>query len=233
MGDVSARTRMRLIRAAEMLMARDGIGAVGTRDILELAAQRNRSALQYHFGSKEGLIRAALIEQMRRVDGRRAALVAKARPGDTEAVMRAFILPLAEDVANWEGGHDHLSLLSQFVHSPCHDFEALIKETGLPGISGAQSRMWETLSLLNPQTRVLRYRTTFSASLAALLSWSEGGVSSAPEDFTEELIGVVSPMMSGPAGQDGAICWRKNTRSGGGCAGDVSHRPKILSLPGQ
>lgn len=52
-------TRDRLLRAAEHLFARSGIG-VSIREIHELAGQKNASAIQYHFGSKRDLIRAVI-----------------------------------------------------------------------------------------------------------------------------------------------------------------------------
>jgi AcrR family transcriptional regulator len=52
-------TRDRLVRAAEHLFARRGVD-VPIREIHELAGQRNASAIQYHFGSKQDLIRAVL-----------------------------------------------------------------------------------------------------------------------------------------------------------------------------
>jgi TetR/AcrR family transcriptional regulator, regulator of cefoperazone and chloramphenicol sensitivity len=52
-------TRDRLVRAAEYLFARSGVDAP-IREIHERAGQRNASAIQYHFGSKQDLIRAVL-----------------------------------------------------------------------------------------------------------------------------------------------------------------------------
>ena len=52
-------TREKLIRAAEYLFARSGLD-VPIREIHERAGQRNASAIQYHFGSKQELIKAIL-----------------------------------------------------------------------------------------------------------------------------------------------------------------------------
>jgi TetR/AcrR family transcriptional regulator, regulator of cefoperazone and chloramphenicol sensitivity len=52
-------TREKLIRAAEYLFARSGLD-VPIREIHERAGQRNASAIQYHFGSKQELITAIL-----------------------------------------------------------------------------------------------------------------------------------------------------------------------------
>jgi AcrR family transcriptional regulator len=54
-------TREKLRRAAEHLFARHGLD-VPIREIHALAGQKNASAIQYHFGSKEELV-AAIIER--------------------------------------------------------------------------------------------------------------------------------------------------------------------------
>jgi AcrR family transcriptional regulator len=54
-------TREKLLRAAEHLFARQGLD-VPIREIHALAGQKNASAIQYHFGSKEELV-AAIIER--------------------------------------------------------------------------------------------------------------------------------------------------------------------------
>src|SRR5213593_2005157 len=55
----STPTRAKLIAAAEHLFARRGLD-VPIRDIHALAGQRNASALQYHFGDRNGLLVAIL-----------------------------------------------------------------------------------------------------------------------------------------------------------------------------
>ena len=62
-GTAAVSTRHRLLRAAERLFAEDGIGPTSTRAILREAEQRNESALQYHFGGREGLVQALYAER--------------------------------------------------------------------------------------------------------------------------------------------------------------------------
>jgi AcrR family transcriptional regulator len=52
-------TREKLLRAAEHLFARHGLD-VPIREIHALAGQKNASAIQYHFGSKEELVQAII-----------------------------------------------------------------------------------------------------------------------------------------------------------------------------
>lgn len=57
----ASETRDKLVRAAEHLFARHGLD-VPIREIHKVAGQRNASAIQYHFGSKDELL-AAIIER--------------------------------------------------------------------------------------------------------------------------------------------------------------------------
>ncbi|NQY02857.1 MAG: TetR/AcrR family transcriptional regulator [Halieaceae bacterium] len=53
----SEQTRSALMRSAEQLFASKGVHNVTSRAIVEASGQKNESALQYHFGNREGLIR--------------------------------------------------------------------------------------------------------------------------------------------------------------------------------
>ncbi|WP_459980028.1 helix-turn-helix domain-containing protein, partial [Mycobacterium avium] len=51
-------TRLMLIEVAERLFAGRGIEAVTLKEIQQAAGQSNASVIRYHFGSRDGLIRA-------------------------------------------------------------------------------------------------------------------------------------------------------------------------------
>ena len=212
----SSLTRQRLIRAAEILMARQGVAAVTTRDILNLAGQRNQSALHYHFGSKEGLIRSALTDQMERIDGRRLNLLTKAGDGPA-GILRAALLPMAEDLLASERSHDQLSLLLQFLHTPpkhhsdeCH-YDRLLQQTRFPGICGVRNMIWDTMPPMHHQLRMMRYGTAFSAAFTALLVWSEAGTKADPDEFAEELTGTIHPILYDRPDSANSFCWPRET----------------------
>lgn len=71
MGDEGEGTKELLLDAAEILMARRGIEGAELNDIHRLAGQRNRSAIAYHFGDRDGLLQA--------IGARRRAPVNRAR----------------------------------------------------------------------------------------------------------------------------------------------------------
>ncbi|MFF2039046.1 TetR family transcriptional regulator [Kitasatospora sp. NPDC058170] len=73
-------TREKLLRAAEELFATRGIEAALTRDITRLAGQGNPSAVQYHFGSREGLLDAIMAGRQERTEQALAPLLAGLGP---------------------------------------------------------------------------------------------------------------------------------------------------------
>lgn len=89
-------TRDRLIETAIELFGERGIGATSLRALTE-AAGTNIAAVNYHFRSKEGLLRAVVDETMRSVnDDRRRRLdelEAAADPPTIAALVRAFVEP--------------------------------------------------------------------------------------------------------------------------------------------
>ncbi|MEX0168204.1 TetR/AcrR family transcriptional regulator [Streptomyces sp. LMG1-1-1.1] len=61
-------TRDKLIRAAEELFASQGVDGAQLRDVVALAGQANPSAVQYHFGSRAGLLDAVMAGRQARTE---------------------------------------------------------------------------------------------------------------------------------------------------------------------
>ena len=63
----SAQTRERFIGAAQQLYAERSIDSVSLNEITVAAGQKNRNALQYHFGNRDGLLQAIIDKHADRV----------------------------------------------------------------------------------------------------------------------------------------------------------------------
>jgi AcrR family transcriptional regulator len=72
----SLRARDKLMRTAEHLYAEHGFAKVSIRMIGEAAGQRNKSAVQYHFSTREELIQAILTRHAAAIDKHRMPMVA-------------------------------------------------------------------------------------------------------------------------------------------------------------
>jgi len=88
-------TRERIKAAAQRLFSRRGIDGVPVRDIVAEAGLRNGASLHYYFGSKDGLIRALVIDGARHSDtARHEALDEMERaggPGDVLDITRLLV----------------------------------------------------------------------------------------------------------------------------------------------
>lgn len=108
-------TRGELKRAARRLFAERGIAAVGMRDILDAAGQRNAAAVHYYFGGKDELLRELVIDGARAIDARRRALLdrAEAEPSGAtlDHVVRAMILPSVDVPGELGEGETYLRFI--------------------------------------------------------------------------------------------------------------------------
>lgn len=107
-------TRTKLLDAALRLWAVNSIAATSLREIQLEAGQRNSAALQYHFGDKEGVLRALLRREIPWLEHRRAELLAEVT--DLRSAAAVFIRPFAELAT----GSPHERFVVQFL-SQLHD----------------------------------------------------------------------------------------------------------------
>jgi AcrR family transcriptional regulator len=108
-------TRARLLREAERLFARRGVWQVTVREITEAAAQRNPSALHYHFGSREGILQAILQTHGDPIDDARGAWLGALgdEPRDRDLVA-ALLVPYSTQLAT-DAGRDYLRIVAQLT----------------------------------------------------------------------------------------------------------------------
>jgi len=114
MPPVGRSAKQQLVLTAERLFAVHGIDGVPLRQIGTEAGMANKSAVQYHFGSKEGLVEAILVNRLDDLDRRRALLQARTPADDLRGVIEAHHLPLIE-LAEDEDCY-YLQFLEQLGH---------------------------------------------------------------------------------------------------------------------
>lgn len=114
----SAQTRDRFIDAAQQLFAERSIDSVSLNEITVAAGQKNRNALQYHFGGRDGLLQAIVDRHASRVhDLREAYLDATAGVAmpAARAASRGLVYPLAQYIGEDSGGVEYVKILSQLA----------------------------------------------------------------------------------------------------------------------
>ena len=114
-------TRERIINAAEKLFAEKGVEATSLLDVTKAAKQKNRSAMQYHFNNKQGLLDAVLDKHAREIAERRLAMLdALEAQGEYSLyqLIEAQVIPVAEQMETRQGGKAFVKIHSQLMSSP-------------------------------------------------------------------------------------------------------------------
>lgn len=100
-------TRQLLIDAACRAFAEHGVHKASLLEITRQAGQRNRGAVHYHFGSREGMLAAVLEQHADFVGQRELELLAVAREkpdDDVASVLEALVRPVTElSETGWRG----------------------------------------------------------------------------------------------------------------------------------
>jgi AcrR family transcriptional regulator len=114
----SAQTRERFIEAAQRLFADRSIDAVSLNEITIAAGQKNRNALQYHFGNRDGLMQAIIDKHADRVSELRGQYISQ-QPGTADPVTRAaahaMVMPLVDYISENPEGIYYVKILSQLA----------------------------------------------------------------------------------------------------------------------
>lgn len=120
----ASRTRDRLLDAAERLLAAKGFEATSLRDVTS-KAKANLAAVNYHFGSKDALVRAVFERRLGEVNRRRLELLKGAGRGrlTPEQILHAFIAPTFDLMK--EAPH-FIRLMGRFQAEPDSDMHDLV-----------------------------------------------------------------------------------------------------------
>jgi AcrR family transcriptional regulator len=127
-------TRKRLIDAGLRLFATKGIHGASLLEINKSAGQRNNSALHYHFGSREGLLRAALEPQVLSLRETRLGLlkeVTSRAENDLRSLAEVYIRPFADLVQGGWRERAYLQISAELIGDPAGSTEEIISVLGL------------------------------------------------------------------------------------------------------
>jgi AcrR family transcriptional regulator len=205
-------TREQIMRAAERLFAQYGYANVSLKGINEAAGQLNKSALQYHFGSREGVLAAILREHLVNDDVRTDAAVKVLREQpevSTYEVMAAATSSILDLLKQGQRGYD--------VSRICCELGMQL-EGGPPTLRKVLGRRPDTvnpfralLKRANPALNedVLELRFHLAVRMAfAVVSDRAAELSGNPghkpllshEEFAENLISMLAAAVSAPSG---------------------------------
>ena len=113
----SAKTRARFIDAAQRLFSERSIDSVSNNEITLAAGQKNRNALQYHFGNREGLLQAIIDRHAQRVLALRAPHLLPQADDEPAAriAARGLVMPVVDYLRENPEGICYVKILAQLA----------------------------------------------------------------------------------------------------------------------
>lgn len=114
----ASRTREKLVDEAARAFAAHGVFTASLIDITRRAGQKNRAALHYHFGSRNGVICAVLerhVDFLAQREGELLKIALEAPDDDVKSVVEAIVRPAAELAESGWRGRCFLVILAELV----------------------------------------------------------------------------------------------------------------------
>jgi len=190
-------TRDQIIRAAEELFAARGIDGVSLREINRAAGQSNTGAVQYHFGDRDGLVRALIDKHRRDTEPRRHALLdqyEEAGEHDLRALAAALVSPMAAKLNDADGGRASLRISSEFYSRPSRQG----KRTPIIGPNDSIMRWHRLLDPMVSREELAVLHTRYPAIRFAFVELARRAAGSPREDdrlFTSHLTDQVAALL--------------------------------------
>lgn len=206
----SAQTRELFIQAAQELYAERSIDAVSLNEITVAAGQKNRNALQYHFGSRNGLLQAIIDKHADAVHPLRNGYIKQAEKSNwsaAEASARALVMPLADYTTNNPEGIHYVKILSQLaainseILNPTNSSELSFRRE--PELTKLLTKAVSHLHSVEAQRRLfLIVSITFHGIADIVRAAATGTKDSIFQDRTqmfEQVVNAIESILSAPA----------------------------------
>lgn len=165
----------RMIDAAERLTAERGLAALTVQAVQEAAGQRNKSAVQYHFGGRQGLVDAVVATRMAPATERRTSmLLALGEGATTRELVEVLVAPLVESVLSRQPSY-WARFLVQAIGDPTTGLAAIAAADDR-ALRAAQSRLEGHLVHLPQAVRTLRVQSIFGYACVVLAAFEVGAL---------------------------------------------------------
>ena len=196
--------RRQLLDTALRLFAAQGTAGVSMREIRLAAKQRNAGALHYHFGSKDGVLRALLERELPPLIARRRVLLAEAVAApDLRAVAAIFVLPFAEFATGTDHERAVIMLLSELHDDVSLSFAQIMDLVGDTAI-GAAADLLRARTIAIPGAIIAeRLAVAHSMFLHAAATRARGGSREHGLDdaaFRANLVDMFHGVLTAPVG---------------------------------
>ena len=196
-------TRAELIDAATRTFAEDGIATASLVEITRRAGQRNRGAVHYHFGGRDGLLVAVLEQQAAFLAKREGELldIARVRPHeDVASVIEAIVRPAVELSQTGWRGRCYLMIVAELIElAPEARSEGVDAALAATGGHDVYALLAERMAPCDDDLRAERLAllTTFLLGAVSRRARDESGRSPLPlERFVDNLVDLGTAMVT-------------------------------------
>jgi AcrR family transcriptional regulator len=194
-------TRERIVDAAALLMAERGVGAVSLREINRAAGAKNAVAVQYHFGDRDGILKAIFAKHFPAVDARRNAMLDEyeaSGASDIRMLAAALVRPLASKLEDRDGGGAYLQIYAELINAP--------RPGKVPG-EGARDSVQRWRALVEPflgddAVRLHRRFAAIRFCATEIGRRASSGPHRSNALFVSDLIDLVAGMLAAPASDE-------------------------------
>lgn len=170
-------SRERLLRAAEVLFARDGVQGTRLADIARDAGERDEAVIGRHFGSRDGMLNAIIEQHMDIMEAARARQANELASADVRRLVSLIVEPTAS-LLHTARGRDFLRVVEQiasFTGAPTGRSRLAVKGSLLAAeLSRLEDRLATDLGADLARERVGALVMFMAASLADRARAAEG-----------------------------------------------------------
>jgi AcrR family transcriptional regulator len=193
--------RTALVDAGERLFAVHGVETASLRDIAVAAGHRNNSAVQYHFGGRDGLAAAVYSRGMGPINRVRIGMLEQAGTDTVHGLVSVLLVPLAahvEESAGWYGrflARNRFDRVAREVRDALPESEVLRQVT---------RRLGRLLDGVPPAVRAARMEQMVNHYVTSLASWEwardRGERKLSAADLRDDLVVTCAAMVGADLG---------------------------------
>jgi AcrR family transcriptional regulator len=204
-------TRNHLLDVAERMLGERGVHGVSLREIRIEAGARNTAAIQFHFGDREGLIRALFNRHMPRIAELQQVLydkmVAEGREDDPRSLVEVLVRPSADYLQQGASEAAWVKIISDLGAEPDLEASEMALLAPEPALR-VSHHLFEQLADLVPPTVATERMVVLAqctvhicGDRARLLESPEVSRKSVSNDvFVENLVDMVCGALFAPTG---------------------------------
>lgn len=198
-------TRSALMQSAERLFAEKGIGTVSVKEITSAAGARNLSAVHYHFGSIETLIKELFLERYQRIERDRLVRLAKVDASSSDNrlfdLLHAAVAPFLETCLD-QHGRQYVRFCSQLTHDPRFDVAEIVAEAESVSVLTLRGLLVDCLTHVPTETLAVRLSQGFKIGMLQAADYAqrvENGSAPPIEDAVREAAHTLAGYLNAPA----------------------------------